>query len=46
MIELILQMPMELKILFLSGFVLIVVEAIKTNRQERKRQERLNRIKW
>jgi|TARA_Y100000114_G_C11487650_1_gene198338 hypothetical protein len=46
MIELILQMPIELKILFLSAFVLIVVEAIKTNRQERKRQERLNRIKW
>ena len=46
MIELILQMPIELKILFLSVFVLIVVEAIKTNRQERKRQERLNRIKW
>ena len=46
MIELILQMPMEIKILFLSGFVLIVFEAIKTNRQERKRQERLNRIKW
>jgi hypothetical protein len=46
MIELILQMPMELKILFLGSFVLIVVEAIKTNRQERKRQERLNKIKW
>ncbi len=46
MIELILQMPMELKVLLASGFVLIVVEAIKTNRQEMKRQERLNRIKW
>jgi hypothetical protein len=46
MIELFLQMPMELKVLVLGAFVLIVVEAIKTNRQERKRQERLNRIKW
>ena len=46
MIELILQMPMELKILFLGALVLIVVEAIKTNREERKRQERLNKIKW
>ena len=46
MIELILQTPMELKILFLGAFVLIVVEAIKTNRRERKRQERLDRIKW
>tara|TARA_R100000773_G_C4113510_1_gene52454 strand:- start:279 stop:419 length:141 start_codon:yes stop_codon:yes gene_type:complete len=46
MIELFLQMPMELKVLFLSAFVLIVFEAIKTNRKERKRQERLNRIKW
>jgi hypothetical protein len=46
MIELILEMPIELKILFLGSFVLIVVEAIKTNRQERKRQERLNKIKW
>ena len=46
MIELILQMPMELKVLFLSAFSLIVVEAIKTNRRERKRQERLDKIKW
>ena len=46
MIELILQMPIELKILFLGAFVLIVVEAIKKHRQERKRQERLNKIKW
>jgi len=46
MIELILQMPMELKVLFLGSFVLIVIEAIKTNRREMKRQERLNRIKW
>ena len=46
MIELILQMPLELKVLFLSAFVLIVIEAIKTNRQERKRQERLDKIKW
>jgi len=46
MIELILQMPMELKILFLGSFVLIVVEAIKKHRQEMKRQERLNNIKW
>ena len=46
MIELILEMPMELKVLLASGFALIVVEAIKTNRQEMKRQERLNRIKW
>jgi hypothetical protein len=46
MIELILQMPMELKILFLGSFVLIVVEAIKKHRQEMKRQERLDRIKW
>jgi hypothetical protein len=46
MIELILQMPMELKILFLGAFVLIVVEAIKTNRREMKRQERLDKIKW
>jgi hypothetical protein len=46
MIELILQMPMELKILFLGSFVLIVVEAIKKHRQEMKRQERLNKIKW
>ena len=37
---------MELKILFLGSFVLIVVEAIKKHRQERKRQERLNKIKW
>ncbi len=46
MIELILQMPMELKILFLGSFVLIVFEAIKKHRQEMKRQERLNNIKW
>jgi hypothetical protein len=46
MIEIFLEMPMEIKILFLGSFVLIVVEAIKTNRQKRKRQERLNRIKW
>jgi|TARA_E500000331_G_scaffold177498_1_gene171141 hypothetical protein len=46
MIELILEMPMELKILFLGSFVLIVVEAIKKHRQEMKRQERLNKIKW
>ena len=46
MIELILQMPMELKILFLGAFVLIVVEAIKIHRREMKRQERLDRIKW
>lgn len=46
MIELILQMPMELKILFLGAFVFIVVEAIKTNRREMKRQERLDKIKW
>jgi hypothetical protein len=46
MIELILQMPIELKILFLGSFVLIVVEAIKKHRQEMKRQERLNKIKW
>jgi len=46
MIELFLQMPMELKVLFLGAFVLIVVEAIKKHRQEMKRQERLNKIKW
>jgi len=46
MIELLLEMPMELKILFLGSFILIVVEAIKKHRQEMKRQERLNRIKW
>ena len=46
MIELILQIPMELKILFLGSFVLIVVEAIKIHRREMKRQERLNKIKW
>jgi len=46
MIELILQMPMELKILFLGAFALIVVEAIKIHRREMKRQERLDRIKW
>ena len=46
MIELILEMPMELKVLFLSAFILIVVEAIKIHRREMKRQERLDRIKW
>jgi len=46
MIELFLQMPMELKVLFLGSFVLIVFEAIKKYRQEMKRQERLNKIKW
>jgi len=46
MIELILQMPTELKILFLGAFVVIVVEAIKVHRREMKRQERLDRIKW
>jgi len=46
MIELILQMPMELKILFLGAFVLIAVEAIKVHRREMKQQERLNKIKW
>tara|TARA_R100001443_G_scaffold2354_2_gene7922 strand:+ start:331 stop:471 length:141 start_codon:yes stop_codon:yes gene_type:complete len=46
MIELILQMPMELKILFLGAFVVIVVEAIKVHRREMKQQERLNKIKW
>jgi hypothetical protein len=46
MIELILQMPIELKILFLGAFVLIVFEAIKIHRREMKRQERLNKIKW
>ena len=46
MIELILEMPMELKILFLGSFVLVVVEAIKKHRQEMKRQEKLDRIKW
>ena len=46
MIEIFLEMPMELKILFLGSFVLIVVEAIKKHRQERKRQERLDKIKW
>ena len=46
MIELILEMPTELKILFLGAFALIVVEAIKIHRREMKRQERLDRIKW
>ena len=46
MIELILQMPKELKILFFGAFVLIVVEAIKIHRREMKRQERLDKIKW
>ncbi len=46
MIEIFLQFPMEIKILFLSGFVLIVFEAIKIHRREMKRQERLNKIKW
>jgi len=46
MIELFLQMPMELKVLFLGAFVLIVVEAIKIHRREMKQQERLNKIKW
>jgi hypothetical protein len=46
MIELILQMPMELKILFLGSFALIVFEAIKIHRRKMKQQERLDRIKW
>ena len=46
MIEIFLEMPMELKILFLGFFVLIVVEAIKKHRRKMKRQERLNNIKW
>jgi|TARA_R100001460_G_scaffold91957_1_gene133835 hypothetical protein len=46
MIELILQMPQELKILFLGAFALIVIEAIKIHRREMKRQEKLDKIKW
>jgi len=47
MIETLLQMPFELKLILLGGLLAICLEWIRSYREKkRKRQERLDRIKW
>tara|TARA_R100001086_G_scaffold135937_1_gene70799 strand:- start:76 stop:219 length:144 start_codon:yes stop_codon:yes gene_type:complete len=47
MIEILLDIPFELKLIFLGGLSAICLEWIRSYREKkRKRQERLNNIKW
>jgi hypothetical protein len=41
------MIPIEIKVLILGALVLMCLEWIRSHREKkRKRQERLNRIKW
>jgi len=40
------MIPLEIKVLILGALVLVCLEYFKKKKSEKKRQERLDRIKW
>ena len=40
------MIPLEIKVLILGELVLVCLEYLKKKKAEKKRQERLDRIKW
>ena len=40
------MIPLEIKVLILGALVLVCLELWKKKKAEKKRQERLDRIKW
>ena len=40
------MIPLEIKVLILGAFVLVCLDYFKKKKAEKKRQERLDRIKW
>ena len=40
------MIPLEIKVILLGGLIAILLELWKKKKAEKKRQERLDRIKW